>query len=218
MTAPDPLLAAHLRRHAPKLHRIACGFGRERDADDILQTLYTSWWRRMRDEPGWLPPEDVAELFVCVRHAVLDVLGKEKRLQARIENAPQPAPPTTTAEDTLFAFDRLQWILDRLPAGLSEVLQAALSSGRQSDAAVAAELGLSAATFTTRLFKARRAAEELALFYELLPLDRASLLADLRYSGKTRAQVARDWGLSVDELNVRASEASDVIDRERRAS
>jgi len=216
--ALQPQLAAHLQRHARKLHRIACGFGRQRDADDILQTLYVRWWRRMRDEPGWAPPETTVELFVCVRRAAMDVVAKEQRLRAHTDAASPPPLWTDSAEESLFAFERLQWILSRLPAPLAEVLKASLSAGRNGDAAVARELGVTAATFTTRLFKARRAAEELATYYELLPFEQAELLAEVRFGGKTRNQVAHERGILPHELTARMQEATDALDKSKVAS
>jgi len=211
--ALGPQLTAHLQRHARKLHRIACGLGRHRDADDILQTLYARWWRRMTDEPGFMPPETHVELFVCVRRAALDVIAKEERLRARAGAATPGAPWTDSPEDALYAMERLEWILVRLPASFAEVLKASLSAGRRDDPTVAAELGLTPAAFTSRLFKARRAAEELVTFYERLPLADAHLMAALRYSGKPRTQVARDFGLELEELDARWQRALESLEK-----
>lgn len=217
--ALQPQLAAHLHRHARKLHRIACGFGRQRDADDILQTLYTRWWRRMSEEPGWAPPESVVELFVCVRRVTMDVVAKEQRQSRELADAASgPAVWADSAEDSLFAFERLQWILMRLPVPLADVLKASLSAGRRNDGAVARELGLTSATFTTRLFKARRAAEELARFYEQLPLDLACLMAEHRYGGKPIAALAHAHGLLPDELAARLQEANTLLESSRKVA
>ena len=219
MTSPlSPVLASHLQRHARTLFRIACGFGRQGDAEDIIQTLYARWWRRMNDEAGWELPETRAELFVCVRRAVIDVASKEKRARLRDERAPRTLEPDGTPEDTLHAFDRLQWILARLPAPLAEALTASRSAGRRDDASVARELGLTCAAFTSRLFKARRAAEELASYYELLPYDQANLMAELRYGGRSRSQIAHDLGILPAELDTRSQEAEGVLEKHRRAA
>src|SRR5438128_2408275 len=122
--ALQPHLEAHLQRHARQLHRLACGFGRERDADDILQTLYARWWRRMRDEPGWGPPESNVELFVCVRRVVMDIVAKEQRDRSRLEDAETPSHHGGSPEESLHAFERLEWILARLPGPLAETLKA----------------------------------------------------------------------------------------------
>src|SRR5438046_2470350 len=74
-----PRLAAHLQRHARVLFRIACGLGQQRDGEDIVQTLYARWWRRLKEEPSWSLPETYAELFVSVRRVVIDMVAKEKR-------------------------------------------------------------------------------------------------------------------------------------------
>jgi DNA-directed RNA polymerase specialized sigma24 family protein len=216
--APDPLLAAHLRRHARELHKLACGFGRQRDADDILQTLYTRWWRRMRDEPGWVPPETHVELFVCVRRVVIDLTAKEERDRTSAGADSERSCLTDTPEDSLHAFERLRWILARMPRALAEVLTARLSAGPHDDAEVARELGLTSATFTMRLFKARRAAEELATYYEMLPLEQADLMAKLRYSGLSRARIARELGIVLEELLARAQAALDQLEKGRRAA
>jgi len=213
-----PLLAAHLQRHARMLYRVACGLGRRSDGEDVVQTLYARWWRRLRDEPGWTLPETHAELFLSVRRVVMDVAAKEKRDRVRDESAAGGAPQADSAEESLHAFERLQWIVGRLPAPFAQALTASLSAGRRDDAAVARELGLTVAAFTARLFKARRAAEELASYYELLPLDQARLMAELRYGGKTRAQVAHELGLLPDELAERARRAVDVLEKRRRAA
>lgn len=213
----EPQLTAHVQRHARRLHRLACGFGCARDADDILQTLYTRWWRRMRDEPGWSPPESNGELFVCVRRVAIDIAAREQRDRARDERSPV-RPLDASPEDSLQAFDRLRWILSRLPVQLGDALKASLAAGRSDDAAVARELGLTHAAFTARLFKARRAAEELASFYELLPLERANLLAELRYGGKSRSEIARQHGLSVDELAARCRGAEDALEKNRKVA
>src|SRR4051812_33709094 len=113
--ASQPQLAAHLRRHARRLYNLACGFGRQGDADDILQTLYTRWWRRMRDEPGWAPPETHAELFVCVRRVTMDVVAKEQRDRSRVGEDGETSHLAGSPEDSLHAFERLRWILARLP-------------------------------------------------------------------------------------------------------
>jgi DNA-directed RNA polymerase specialized sigma24 family protein len=220
MTTPasQPQLAAHLRRHARKLYQLACGFGRERDADDILQTLYARWWRRMTDEPGWAPPETHVELFVCVRRAVMDLVAKEQRDRSRVGDEGEGSHLTGSPEESLHAFERLRWILARLPEPLAEVLTASVSAGRRNDAEVARELGLTPATFTTRLFKARRAAEELAAYYEILPLEQATLMAKLRYSGRSRAQIAEDLGLAPGELDARSQDAADRLEKTRRAA
>lgn len=217
-TELHPRLAAHLKRHARMLYRIACGFGRQRDAEDIIQTLYARWWRRMKDEPSWLLPETRAELFVCVRRVVIDVVAKEKRDQQRHDRAAGMAAPAGSPEESLHAFERLQWILARLPAPLAEALTASLSAGRRDDAAVADELGITSSAFTARLFKARRAAEDLANYYELLSLEQATLMAELRYGGKSRAQVAHDLGMLPDELAARSRQALDVLEKNRRAA
>lgn len=217
-TDPHSHLAAHLRRHARTLFRIACGFGRQRDGEDIVQTLYARWLRRMKDEPGWMLPETHAELFVCVRRIVIDVATKEKRDRLRIERASRTTPETHAADESLHAFERLQWILARLPAPFAAVLTASLSSGRNDDTAVASELGLTVSAFTGRLFKARRAAEELASYYELLSPDQATLLADLRYGGKTRAQLASELGVRPDEIAARQQRAIDLLEKTRRAA
>jgi DNA-directed RNA polymerase specialized sigma24 family protein len=217
--ASQPQLAAHLRRHARKLYNLACGFGRQRDADDILQTLYARWWRRMRDEPGWAPPETHAELFVCVRRVAMDMGAKEQRDRTRLgEEESTRSYLADSPEDSLHAFERLRWILARLPRPLAEALTAAVSAGRRNDAAVAQELGLTCAAFTARLFKARRAAEELATYYEILPLDQANLMAELRFSGRSRAQIAQDLGLVLDEVTARWQDALDRIEKSRRAA
>ena len=214
----QPHLASHLRRHARRLHRIACGFGRERDADDILQTLYTRWWRRMTDEPAWTPPESNVELYVCVRRVVIDVVAKEQRDRARFANEGGQAAVGDSPEETLHAFERLQWILARLPSQAAEVLVAALSAGRRDDAAVASELGLTTSAYTARLFKARRAAEDLARFYEVLSLEQANLLAEVRYGAKTRAQLANELGVLQGELNSRWQAALDALEQSGRVA
>lgn len=214
----QPQLAAHLRRHARKLYNLACGFGRQRDADDILQTLYTRWWRRMREEPGWAPPETSGELFVCVRRVVMDMAAKEQRDRSRLDEEGGRPALIDSPEDSLHAFERLRWILARLPPSFAEVLTASLTAGRRDDAAVAEELGLTIAAFTGRLFKARRAAEELAAYYEQLPLEQANLMAQIRYSGRTRAQIAREHGMMVDELAARYEDALDRLEKNRRVA
>jgi len=216
--ASQPELAAHLRRHARKLYTIACGLGRQRDADDILQTLYARWWRRMTDEPGWSPPETHVELFVCVRRVAVDMVAKEERDRSRFWNEGTWSDLTDSPEDSLHAFERLRWILARLPRPLAEVLTASVSAGRRNDAAVAQELGFTTATFTMRLFKARRAAEELARYYEILPLEQANLLAEVRFGGRTRAQVAQHLGLAPSELTARCQDAVDRLEKSRRAA
>lgn len=210
----QPQLAEHLTRHARQLYRLACGFGRQRDAEDILQTLYTRWCRRIQEEPGWAPPESNVELFVCVRRAVMDAAAKESRQRALIARQ-DPHGWADSPEESLHAFERLRWILARLPAPLAEALTASLSAGRAADAEVARELGLTAAAFTTRLFKARRAAEELAEIYDRLPKDQAELLAELRYSGKSRTQIAHELGLLIDELTSRFDDAVDALEKSR---
>jgi DNA-directed RNA polymerase specialized sigma24 family protein len=215
---PQPQLAAHLQRHARTLFRIACGFGRQRDGEDIVQTLYARWWRRMKDEPSWTLPETHAELFVCVRRIVIDVAAKEKRDRLRNERAGRFTSEPDAPDESLHAFERLQWILARLPAPLAAALTASLSAGRRDDAALAEELGLTVSAFTGRLFKARRAAEELASFYELLSLDEATLMAELRYGGKTRTQLAHELGIRPDELAARSQRAIDLLEKTRRAA
>ncbi len=216
-----PQLEAHLRRHARKLRNIARGFGRHSDADDIIQILYARWWRRTKREPGWVPPDDGAALFVSVKRVVMDEVAKEKRDWARTrslhgrqsgQHNPSLAP---CPEDALHAFERLRWILARLPAHLAQVLTASLSAGRNNDASVATELGLSHSAYTARLFKARRAAEQLATYYDQLTLEQANLMAALSFSGKTRTQIAHELSLLLDELTSRWRQASEVLDRNK---
>lgn len=214
----EPRLAAHLERHARRLHRIACGLGRQRDADDIVQTLYARWWRRMTDEPDFALPETHVELFVCVRRAALDAIAKEARLRANERAAPDASPWIESPEDSLHAFERLEWILSRLPDTYADVLRASLSAGRNQDATVAHELGLTPATFTTRLFKARRAAEELASFFDRLPLSEANLMAELRYGGKPRWELARALGLTLEELTARVHAATASLEKSRKVA
>lgn len=219
MTTPlHPLLAAHLERHARTLHRLACGFGRQRDAEDLIQTLYTRWWRRMTEQAGWSPPESSAELFVSMRRVVIDAAGKEQRARARLAHVDDPSPWGGSAEESLHAFERLSWILARLPASLSEALKASLAAGREADATVARELGLTTGAFTARLFKARRAAEELSSFYELLPLELAELAAELRHAGKPRSRIAEERGLTLAELAERWREAQELLAEQKRAA
>ncbi len=212
-----PQLAAHLQRHARTLYRIACGLGRQRDGEDIVQTLYARWWRRLKDEPTWALPETYTELFVCVRRAVIDVVAKEKRDRLRDEHAAKVVE-RDSVDESLHAFERLRWILAHLPVPLSDALTASLSSGRRDDAQVAADLGLTVAAFTARLFKARRAAEELASYYELLSVDEATLMAELRFGGKTRTQLARELGIQPEELIARSQRAMELIQKNRRAA
>ena len=198
------------------LHNVVCGTGRGRDADDVIQILYARWWQRIQREPGWSPPEDAAALFVSVKRVVLDEIAKERRRRPREhQRAQEPVAPAALPEDSLDALHRLQWILARLPASLAEALQASLAAGRRRDAVVAEELGLTHAAFTARLFKARRAAEELALFYDVLDLDQANLMAEVRFSGKTRAQIAHELSLLVDELTSRWQHALEVLERHK---
>ena len=211
-------IARHVRCHARTLHRLVCGFGRQRDADDIVQTLYTRWLRRMCEDPGWEPPESKVELFVCVRRAVLDVVAMESR-QRRLQEQVEPASEWVgSPEDSLHAFERLEWILGHLSPEFAEALVASLSSGRRNDAEVAAELGLTTSAFTGRLFKARRCAEELALYYERLSRGQAELVAALRFSGKIRRQIAVELGLSLDELAQGWQESLDLLDKFRKAA
>lgn len=212
-----PRLADHLQRNARRLYRIACGFGRQTDGEDIVQTLYARWWRRLKEEPGWTLPETHAEMFVSVRRLVIDVVTKEKRERRRDERSVSTVQ-RDTADESLHAFEKLQWILARLPATLADALTASLSAGRRDDAAVAADLGITVAAFTARLFKARRAAEELASYYELLSPEEATLMAELRYGGKTRAQLARELGIRPDELAARWQRALDLLEKNRRAA
>lgn len=209
-------LTAHLRSHARTLHRLACGFGRHRDADDILQTLYTRWCKRVQSEPEWMPPATHVELFVAVRRVVMDIVAMEERQRALLERSGGWSSLEDSPEESLHAFDRLQWVFSKMPPQLAEALQAGLASGRRSDAAVAAELGVTTSTFTMRLFKARRVAEELASFFELLPLDQANLLADLRFGDKSRSSLAREAGISLDELTARWKSALDDIETTRK--
>lgn len=213
----QPHLASHLRRHARRLYRIACGFGRERDAEDILQTLYTRWWRRMTDEPEWRPPEGHVELYVCVRRVVIDIVAKERRDRERTDTL-EEVGPIDSVEEALHAFERLQWILARMPTHLAEALVASLSAGRRQDAEVAEELGLTTAAFTARLFKARRAAEDLARFYELLTIEQANLMAELRYGEKTRAQIADELGMHKHELSSLWQQALEALERNGRVA
>ncbi len=83
---------------------------------------------------------------------------------------------------------------------------------------MAADLGITVPAFTARLFKARRAAEELASYYELLSLDEATLMAELRFGGKTRAQLARELGIPPEELAARSQRAIDLLEKNRRAA
>ncbi len=209
-------LTAHLRSHARTLHRLACGFGRHRDADDILQTLYTRWCKRVQSEPEWMPPSTHVELFVAVRRVVMDIVAMEERQRALLERSGGWSSLEDSPEESLHAFDRLQWVFSKMPPQLAEALQAGLASGRRSDAAVAVELGVTTSTFTMRLFKARRVAEELASFFELLPLDQANLLADLRFGDKSRSSLAREAGISLDELTARWKSALDEIETTRK--
>jgi DNA-directed RNA polymerase specialized sigma24 family protein len=209
-------LAAHLKRHARTLRHIACGFGRQRDADDIVQILYTRWWQRMGREPGWEPPEEAVALFVCVKRAVLDQIAKEATARshaARSRTRPELAPPPP--DESLHALHRLEWILARMPAHLAEVLEASLAAGHRGDEALAAELRISRAAFTTRLFRARRAAEELASYYDILTPDEAHLLAEVQFSGKSRRQVAHEMSLLVDDLAGRCREALASLEARR---
>jgi len=198
------------------LHNIACGTGRSGDADDVIQILYARWWQRIQREPGWSPPEDAAALFVCVKRVVLDEIAKERRRRPREhQRAQEPSPPAPAPEESLHAFHRLQWILAHLPASMAEALQASLAAGRRRDAVVAEELGITHGAFTARLFKARRAAEELALFYDVLEPEQANLMAEVRFSGKTRAQIAHELCLLVDELTQRWQQACSVVERNK---
>jgi DNA-directed RNA polymerase specialized sigma24 family protein len=172
----------------------------------------------MRDEPAWVPPETHVELFVCVRRVVIDLTAKEERDRASVSADSERPCLTETPEDSLHAFERLRWILARMPRQLAEVLTARLSAGPHDDASVARELGLTSATFTTRLFKARRAAEELASYYEMLPLEQADLMAKLRYSGMSRARIARELGIVLEELVARVQAALDQLEKSRRAA
>lgn len=213
---PEQLLEAHLRRHARKLHSIARGFGRQRDADDIIQILYARWWQRLNREPDWRPPEESATLFVCVKRVVIDEAAKEQRLRRYQEQSGSSGRrPQSSPEDSLEAFERLCWILERLPAPLAVALSASLSAGRRHDAAVARELGITHSAYTARLFKARRAAEQLALYYDVLPPAEADLMAALSFSGKTRTQIARELRLLADELSARWQHALDALERHR---
>jgi DNA-directed RNA polymerase specialized sigma24 family protein len=207
-------LAAHLQRHARRLHAIACGFGRRRDADDVIQILYARWWRRLLREPAWSPPEDAVALFVCVKRVVIDELGKWERRPLR-EAGPHIAAPAFSPEEGFHAFQRLDWILGRLPAQSAEVLMASLSAGRRRDTAVASELGLTHRAYTARLFHARRAAEQLATYYEQLAPDLAELMAQLCFGGRTRAQIAHELGLLPDELEARRQQALAVLEENR---
>jgi DNA-directed RNA polymerase specialized sigma24 family protein len=215
---PQSLIAAHVRCHARTLHRLACVFGRQRDAEDIVQTLYTRWLRRLLEEPAWLPPESKVELFVCVRRVVMDVVAMENRQRRLQESVSGASDWSGSPEESLHAFERLHWVVSRLPHDLSEVLTASLSAGRRNDALVAQELGLTTSAFTGRLFKARRAAEELASYYELLSRDHAELLAELRFSAKTRLQIANDFGLTLDELTRRWQDSLDLLEKNRKAA
>lgn len=208
---PREQLRAHLQRHARQLRRVATGFGR-RDADDVVQILYARWWQRMQREPGWSPPEEHAELFVCVKRVVLDEADKDRRHKDRAARSQrQPRVGACPADESLHALERLRWILRHLPAPLAEALQASLAAGRRRDPEVAAELGLSPAAFTSRLFKARRAAEELAAYYDLLSLEQATLMAELRFSGKSRDQIAHDLSLLGEEVTQRWESALAIL-------
>lgn len=211
-----PRLEVHLRRHARRLYRIACGFGRQQDADDIIQILYTRWWRRIRRDPSWSPPDDGAALFVCLKRVVIDEAAKESRLRARHDRAAHQLQTTSQSpEDKLYAFQRLRWILARLPAPLAEALTASLVAGRRKDAAVAQELGITHAAFTARLFRARRAAEQLATYYDCLTPEQATLMAELSYSGKTQAQIAHELCLLLDDLKSQWRQALAVLEKQQ---
>lgn len=209
------VLTAHLKRHARTLHHVACGFGRARDADDVVQILYTRWWQRMQREPDWSPPEEAVALFVCVKRAVLDQIAKEATASAHARRAHRVGMPAQPPDESLHALHRLQWILERLPAPFAEALEASLAAGHRGDEALAAELGISRAAFTTRLFRARRAAEELAAYYDVLAPDEAHLLAEVQYSGKSRDQIAAEMRLFAGELTKRWRAALSTFEARR---
>jgi hypothetical protein len=166
----------------------------------------------MKEEPSFSPPDSHVELFVCVRRAALDAIAKEAREDRRVGGAGSHGATEPSPEETLDASAKLAWILATLPAGYAEVLLASLASGRAQDADVARELGLSPATYTMRLFKARRAAEELADLFERLPLEEASLAASQRFRG-ARVGGERDLEASTEPP---ASERSGVRAARRR--
>lgn len=205
-------LAVHLERHARTLRRIACGFGRQRDADDVVQILYTRWWKRMQREPDWSPPEEAVALFVCVKRAVLDQIAKESTARNHSAKSAGRLPPAAP-DESLHALHRLEWILARLPVPLAEALEASLAAGHRGDEALAAELGISHGAFTTRLFRARRAAEQLASYYDMLGPEEAHLLAEVQFSGKSRRQIAHEMSLLVDELSERCRRALASLER-----
>ncbi|MBL8742632.1 MAG: hypothetical protein JNK04_16105, partial [Myxococcales bacterium] len=60
--------------------------------------------------------------------------------------------------------------------------------------------------------------EELATYYELLPLDHAELLAELRFGGKTRHQVAHERGMMPDELMAVCQEAAEALEKSRKVA
>jgi len=135
-----------------------------------------------------------------VKRVVLDQVNKDKRSLSD-EREPDRVPaPSALTDDKLHAFERLQWILTRLPLPLAEVLTTSLSAGRRKNAELARELGITVSAYTSRLFRARRAAEQLATYYDLLSPQQATLMAELNYSGKSHVQIAHDLCLLLDEL------------------
>ncbi len=163
-----------------------------------------------------MPPEDGAALFVCVKRVVMDEVAKERRLRMRHDRgAWQSRPMVRSPEESLHAFERLRWILTRLPAPLAEALTASLSAGGRNDAEVARELGITHGAYTARLFKARRAAEQLATYYEVLSPELADLMAAVSFSGKTRRQIAHELCLLVDELTTQWQHALELLERHR---
>ncbi|MPY67092.1 sigma-70 family RNA polymerase sigma factor [Deinococcus sp. SDU3-2] len=147
-----------VRRHSPRLHRLAAGMVGPGSADDVLQEVWMGVYRNLR---GF---RQEAQFTTWLHRIALNAC--HKALAARpslpLDEAPEPASPHSPARtgEQADLRARLAWALARLPPEQRDAVTLRELGGLDY-AEIAGVLGVEVGTVKSRLSRGRAALREL---------------------------------------------------------
>lgn len=155
-----------VRRHAPRVHRVAAGVVGPVAADDVVQEVWVSVYRNLAGFRG--EAQFTTWLHRVTLNACHQVLGARQHLS--LDEAPEPPAPhnPVRAGEQADLRERLAWAMRQLPPEQRDAVTLRELSGLEY-AEIAEVLGVEVGTVKSRLHRGRAALRALLVGLGVTP-------------------------------------------------